>query len=310
MTTHFIVSIDVEEDNQWRRSEDYSLHNIDCLPKFQGNCEKYGIRPSYLITYSVARNNNSANIIKTLAQTSKCEIGAHLHPWFTPPYQSPFLRAAYPHTYPYECPDSLLYKKISNLTNVIQKQIGVEPKSFRAGRYGMDGRAIGYIRKKGYLIDSSVTPYWSWVDTLGTTLGGPDYSNITEHPYYVGRTTFPNPTNTLEGSILEIPITIKKNSIDEVIWLRPFPWADETSLLTIIRNSLQKKELVLNLMFHSSELYVGGSPYSETKDAVMKIERKLKAIFKFVTELEIKSSTFQEFFEQENEKIKKNQLTI
>jgi hypothetical protein len=312
MTTHFIVSVDVEEDNQWKRAKNYTLNNIKKLPKFHELCEKYSIKPTYLITYSIAKDTYSAKVIEKLSRTGNCEVGAHLHPWFTPPYLPPFVRAAYPHTYPHECPDNLLHRKIHNLSSIIKNQIGIDPKSFRAGRYGMDGRIVDYIREMGYLIDSSVTPYWTWTDTKGTTCGGPDYSNIFDHPFFVSSSSFPNPIAlpSETKSILEIPITIKKTDDNEITWFRPFPWVDQKSLLNLIQSVIEKQDLVLNLMFHSSELLVGGSPYSETKNALVEIERKIEAIFRFVSEQGIKSSTLQEIHKIEGENIKRHMLNI
>ena len=52
-------------------------------------CEKYHLKPTYLITYEIATKSESVNILKKYADKHLCEIGHHLHVWSTPQFFKP-----------------------------------------------------------------------------------------------------------------------------------------------------------------------------------------------------------------------------
>ena len=81
-----IVTIDTEVDNQWNYGELITNQNIDFRRPFQALCEKYSILPTYLITSEIAKDSNAVNFLRPLVESGKTEVGAHLHPWTTPPY--------------------------------------------------------------------------------------------------------------------------------------------------------------------------------------------------------------------------------
>ena len=52
----FLIGVDTEADDQWtvegRRR--LGVRNAACLPRFQALCDRYGVRPSYLVTHEMA----------------------------------------------------------------------------------------------------------------------------------------------------------------------------------------------------------------------------------------------------------------
>ena len=82
-----LVGIDTEGDNQW--SADARLNqrfeNIYALPRLHALFQKHRVRPTYLITWPVARDARSAAVLRELLSGRDCEIGAHHHAWETPP---------------------------------------------------------------------------------------------------------------------------------------------------------------------------------------------------------------------------------
>ena len=82
----FIITVDTEADNQWANKGKLSLDNIQKLPRFQELCEKFGFKPTYLLTYEVADSAIAVQIIKPWPDNKLAEVGAHLHSWTTPPY--------------------------------------------------------------------------------------------------------------------------------------------------------------------------------------------------------------------------------
>src|SRR5439155_773374 len=62
------------------------------------------------------------------------EVGAHLHPWNTPPLDDPFL----PHnTVLKNLPGALQRAKLEHLTALLTQAVGARPRCFRAGRFGL-----------------------------------------------------------------------------------------------------------------------------------------------------------------------------
>ena len=83
-----VVTIDTEEDN-WGEyaGSGAALTNIEMIPRLQRMFDDFNVRPTYLVTYPVATNERAVSLLKAIRDGSRCEIGAHLHPWNTPPVQ-------------------------------------------------------------------------------------------------------------------------------------------------------------------------------------------------------------------------------
>ena len=86
MPVNLIVTIDVEEDN-WGcfDASQPTLENIKMIPQLQDFFDRYGIKPTYLVTYPVVSSRWAVDILSEIMHAGKCEIGTHLHPWNTPP---------------------------------------------------------------------------------------------------------------------------------------------------------------------------------------------------------------------------------
>ena len=52
----FLITIDAEGDNLWSRPRVITTHNAGYLGRFQQTCERYGLRPTYLATWHMARS--------------------------------------------------------------------------------------------------------------------------------------------------------------------------------------------------------------------------------------------------------------
>src|SRR5262249_30260821 len=84
-------------------------------------------------------------------------------------------------------------EKMARLTDMICQNLGVQPRIYKAGRYGVGSATARILADLGYEIDLSVVP--------GTDLSrelGPDFSHCSAHPYWFGP----------EPGLLEIPRTI------------------------------------------------------------------------------------------------------
>ena len=84
---HLLVGIDTEGDNQWDAAAraNQRFENLYALPVLHALFARHGVRPTYVITYPVARDPRSAAVLRELKARGDCEIGAHHHAWETPP---------------------------------------------------------------------------------------------------------------------------------------------------------------------------------------------------------------------------------
>ena len=157
--TFFMVGVDTEADDQWTLEgrKRLSVENAKALPRLQALCDAFAVRPSYLVTHEMATREPSRSILRDLFATGRCEIGAHLHPWSSPPYREEDLVGRYPS----QLDDSQLEVQLTDLTAAIETSIGVRPVSYRAGRHGFDSRSLRILERLQYRVDTSVDPLFN-----------------------------------------------------------------------------------------------------------------------------------------------------
>lgn len=316
----FIITVDVEADNQWQRPSGMSVENIKFLARFQDLCQKYNFPPTYFVTHEVASSQDSVDILKKF-QKNGAEIGAHLHPWSTPPFFNSIDFELNHHRFPSELSKEELNSKLKNLTDLITKNFNTKPTSFRAGRWGVNEEVVLALEKNAYLVDSSVTPKINWllVNSSEDT-HSPDFSEANIYPY------FPDYNNMLiagESSVLEVPMTIlytgifsaEKNIFSNYFvkmpnsffkkllnhiffrqkWLRIFHNSKTKDWEAVYKSAVVNNLPVLEFMIHSSELMPGASPYAKTADSVDVIYSKLESMFKFFQEKNLQGETLTSF---------------
>ena len=178
------------------------VRNLRALPRFQALCDRHGVRPTYVVTWSVASDDEAVSTLRRWVDEGRAEVGTHLHPWTTPPFGPHDDDAAFP----CELPDDALRAKLVNLTELITARFGRAPTSYRAGRFGLDGRTLRELAALGYTVDSSVTPHSSWRSYAGLRggRGGPDFSTAPLAPY---RPSLDDPCAHGASQLLEVPLT-------------------------------------------------------------------------------------------------------
>lgn len=194
-----VVSIDTEEDDWTPSREDIRVTNIRALPRLHRIFEEFGVRPTYFTSYQVARVAWAGEILRSLGADGTTEIAAHLHPWNTPPLREPFLP---PNTMMKNLPEELQVEKLTVLTDALASAIGVRPRSFRAGRYGIGRTGAALLARCGYAVDSSVTPFLDW----RRYDGGPDFREAPIGVYYPSLSDIAVPASA--GPIVELPLSI------------------------------------------------------------------------------------------------------
>src|SRR5438552_11160504 len=204
-----IVSVDTEEDNWQPCREGVTIENIRELPRLDVLFQQLGVRATYFATYQVAIREWAAATLRQL-RTGGAEIGAHLHPWNTPPLEEPLLPR---NSMLKNLPPALQLAKLERLTATLREAIGARPVAFRAGRYGLGTDTITALIRCGYQIDSSVTPFVSWeaFDDGPTFVGAP----LDIYRHGGGRDVrIPEP----DGALLEFPVSSGYSRAPFSVW--------------------------------------------------------------------------------------------
>ena len=316
----FIITIDTEGDNQWNHGRELTVENLKFVPRFQDLCNKYQIKPTYLVTSEVCEDSFAKEMFSNYLKRSNAEIGAHLHSWTTPPFldKEGYRFNDKNHIFATELPGNILKEKIKNLTSQIEIAFGKSPTSFRSGRYGFNEGVARILSENFYLVDSSVTPYTSWVNNKGLPGGGggPNFFDNSPQPYRY---------NFAKRPLLEIPITIlptrfplnindkltryyfrkvdgniplrifrKLHFNHQPLWLRPFPWMTISLLEELINETIRIKLPYIVMMFHSSELMPGCSIYRKDETDIRELYDLLELFFILLKKKNIKSLTLTE----------------
>jgi hypothetical protein len=310
---NLLVGIDTEGDNQWdaRARANQRFDNIYALPRLHALFAKHGARPTYVITYPVAKDARSAGVLRTLLAGGDCEIGAHHHAWETPPCTDEDVRR---HPYASALPRAQFEAQLGSLTAAIAEAIGTRPVSYRSGRFGFSAAHVAGLEAHGYLVESSVAPLF-----FESHKGGPEFVAAPQTPYFLA---YDSATNPGTSDLLEIPVSAGLNRrlprwvqhayarapwpyntkrilralrVARMRWLRP-SYSSLDDMIGLARDLARAQEPVLNLLFHSSEAIVGGSPYNRTQGELDSFFDRLERFLAFATrDLGAVPVTFAEF---------------
>ena len=313
---HLLVGIDTEGDNQWsaeaRRNQRFE--NIYALPRLHALFARHAVRPTYVITYPVAKDARSADTLRALRDGGDCEIGAHHHAWETPPCSDEDIRR---HPYASMLPRAQFEAQLEQLTEAIGASVGRPPVSYRSGRFGFSARHVAALERCGYLVESSVAPLF-----YETHKGGPEFVEAPLKPYFLA---YDSATRPGCSGVLEVPVSAALNrriprvlqfayarapkpyttrrvlraaGLLRVRWLRP-SYSSLDDMIALAKDLARWNEPVLNLLFHSSEAIVGGSPYNRTQSELDAFCDRLDRFLGFATrELRAVPATFAEFRSQ------------
>jgi hypothetical protein len=293
-----LVGIDTEADDQWSEKgrRDLRVDNARELPALQSLFDELGVRPTYLVTHEMATRPESALVLRELAASGRCEIGAHLHPWTSPPFRPEDTAG---HTYPMNLPGDILARQLRELTETLESAFGARPTTYRAGRNGLDGRSLRILEELGYTVDTSVDPLFNERRKGGPVFAGaplgpyhPDYddvrrpgaSRILEVP--ISAATTPALPKAFERLYTLLPPLPWRGALKRIglrpVWLRP----SYTSVPDMLAFGSRMKEdgaPCFNVIFHSSEVLAGGSPYTPDAASVGRFQAALRALLEHLT---------------------------
>ncbi len=293
-----LIVVDTEEEFPWEQPFSRLNTGTSAIPAqriaHEQIYDKLGIVPTYVIDWPVATTPTAFEALRALMEAGCCEIGTHLHPWVSPPYDETVSTF---NSYTGNLPAELEFEKLRQLTDAIAQNIGKRPTTFKAGRYGLGPHTAAALAKLGYLVDASVVPH-----TAFTADGGPDFSGFTEEPYWFGSTAQP---------LLELPVTTGFHGLLRRQGTALFPLlnsepmrklcaggiASRAGLLERIRltpegcSAEDMKRIartlvgdgcqVLTMTYHSPSLVAGHTPYVRTDAELVSFLASIKTVCEF-----------------------------
>ena len=292
------VVVDTEEEFDWGKPlsrERTGVGHIRSQLRAQNVYARVGLKPLYVVDYPVASQPAGFEPLQEWAQAGTCEIGTHLHPWVSPPFDEPVNNR---NSYPGNLPASLERAKLKHLTEAIEQRFGRRPTVYRAGRYGYGANTATILAELGYRVDTSVVPR--------TNFGpdeGPDFSGCGIDPSWIDR----------KGGLLEVPLSVGWTGLLAAAgpWLQPLCRTQQAQKLRLpgmlaraglferIRLTpegitfdelrrltlalLARGHRVFNFSYHSPSLEPGHTPYVRSADDLDRfvgtIERYLEFFF-------------------------------
>jgi hypothetical protein len=299
MAIPFTMTIDTEEEWDWDQgwpTKDLSLSNIELLPRFQEICDRHSVATTYFADQAVLDCPPANAILLSLAERSDIEVGMHIHPWNTPPIiQNCPVRAR--DTFLHNLPVSQIKEKLSSVYQRF-RSVGLQPTSFRGGRYSSGGDIHEFLQDHGILVDASVCPYSTWSDD-----GAPDYRHRGLEPVRIP------PRHSGQTALWEIPLTLaftrrpfqlwrKCYDLIERSWLSKLHligigerlgivrkvWLNFESPLGDCMEALLDRLQVLNVAavcftVHSSSFLPGGNSFTRTKADAERLFDRIESIF-------------------------------
>ncbi len=290
------VTIDVEEEGLFSGNyveHDASARNIPELERLDGVFRESGIRPTLLVSYQAIRDANNQEVLLTLRDRWRGEIGAHLHHWNTPPIvELPYRQPVHSELMPVD----LLEAKLNTLLDAL-KAMGADPVSFRMGRFNLGPKMFSVLERSPICTDSSIAP-------MRKEPAGPDHLAAPTCPY------FPDsgcPTSVGDSRIIEVPITLVPFNLklrEVLLHIEKQGLISDTAIGWLSRNvlalSTQPMAMglgrlkaaarlhrlrggeVLTVYFHSSELIPGGCPRHRSDADVERFVEKLRQYFNWL----------------------------
>ena len=315
----FIITIDTEGDNLWSRPRRVTTENAKFLPRFQSLCEKWSLKPTYLVDFDMASCPDFVAFGQDLIRRDVAELGMHLHPWNSPPKFELTDDDVRHHPYLIEYPESAMRDKVAFMTDLLTDTFGVPMHSHRAGRWAMNETYAKTLIDHGYRVDCSVTPNITWQDYLGDPrqTGGRDYRDFPQHAYLIDESDIGREG---QSTLLEVPMTIRPCTIDLVrriqrrcakeslmgralnrmvpryTWFRPRR-DNLPDMLNVLRWSVRQRHAYIEFMLHSSEFMPGGSPTFKTADDIESLFESLEVLFEAASQAKCKGTTLNEFYE-------------
>ena len=290
------VVIHTEEEFDWGKPHDRGATTVEHMRhigRAQAVFDEFGIVPNYVIDYPIASQPLAVTALKDYADSGRALIGAHLHPWVSPPHEE-VVNAC--NSYPGNLPRELEAEKLRRLTAQIELSFGVQPRTYLAGRYGFGPNTGEILEDLGYEVDiSPAVPIDFSAD------GGPDYSGFSSQPFWFGKERrllglpgsggyvgalrsggtglYRRVTSPIMKRV-RVAGVVARLRLLERIRLSPEDY-DEPEMQRLTATLLDDGVRVFVFSFHSPSVMPGGTPYVRNADDLSRFLAKCRRYFDF-----------------------------
>ncbi len=284
-----VISVDVEEEGlfcgQYHRKP-LGVKNVAHLRRIECVSKEFGFPFTLLAAYPVACDRSCQDVLLFWRNELGAEIGAHLHPWNTPPFED----LAYPEPIPSDLfPMPLLSAKLESLIAALHDNLQVVPTAFRMGRFNFGAQVRSLLPRYGFRVDSSIV-------ALRLADGGPDQFLPPSDPFWLRYNQEYPPV--LEAPVTMVPISQRSSRIvdhlahvlprqEANLILRGFriaavlsinpAWHPLAAMKLAAHLHRRRGGQVLHMFLHSSELAPGATPQYPSEAAARRLVRKIRA---------------------------------
>jgi hypothetical protein len=290
-----LVVVDTEEEFDWSRFDrrNTAVTAMAELHAAQRVCDAHGIVPTYVADYPVVTQAEGIAPLREILAAGRCVVGAHLHPWVTPPFTEEVCAR---NSYPGNLGRELEQAKLRRLTDAIAANFGQRPVVYKAGRYGLGPDTYAILEAEGFEIDLSPSPPYDF-----SADGGPDYSRHDARPFWFDARRrllgIPNTgawvgiagrsahrlwglANRPLARAVHAPGVLGRLGVVSRLRLSPegFALAD---LRRLTRFLLRRGQRVFAFSYHSSSLKPGCTQYVRTTDERAAFLATMDAFFHF-----------------------------
>lgn len=285
------ISVDVEEDGlgcgRYPRTAP-GVANVAALERLEFVTRDFGFPLTLLASYPVIMDDACADRLARWREQRGAEIGAHLHPWNTPPF---------PDGPPNNDggPTPLDGDKIAVLAAAIAQRIGTAPVSFRMGRFAIPERLFSDLQRAGFRREASVVPFHA-------ASGGTSAYAVPPDPYCL------RPATGASAALWEVPLTNLPTWPRAGRWMttatrgprRPWKtglqsafqrfgvaglhpaWFSLPVMCWATRLHVARGGRLLHLFLHSSDLAPGCTPALSTESAVQGVLDRLSDFLRWL----------------------------
>ena len=307
-----IISIDTEcdKDLSWRVRQPLSFLNITETCKLNETIKtKFNqSKITFLLSPEVIQHEESVQLLKKQEQI---ELGTHMHLEFLKESIHVVLETSEVQA-EIKPEEDRFY--LARLTQLFIDNFGFQPISFRAGRYGYNSLStFDTLKELGYRVDSSIAPKSIFSFKTGVRVNNSDYEI---YPFI------------FSNGLIEVPISVMTYGNDVLYaiaqkipsyrirkyfgflkpkqrWIRPSnedlnSLKENTQILVNKWNVRKYGNPIINMMFHSNELYPAASPYNKSWNDVELfttkiihyvawLEENYEVKFCYLSEIEVKA---------------------
>ena len=295
--TLFVV-VDTEAEFDWDAPFTRDMTGVSAfhaIERGQHVFDRYGLRPIYVVDYPVVTQDHSRDRLRAILARDGCAIGAHPHPWTTPPYTEALTVG---NSYPGNLPADLQEQKLVSLLAAIRERFGVAAQFHKAGRYGFGPASPAILARHGIKVDFSIMP---GVDLRPK--GGPNFRGLAPVPYEVegtGLLTVPMTRMNLGMAPWLGPASELLRHRPGLGWLKLQPvlamarMADDITLtpegvtvdeqIRLVRSMMRDGHRLFVMHYHSPSLSPGHTPYVHTAEEADRFVQSIDDVCRFFFE--------------------------